>query len=273
MSERDHYPPGVPCWVETLQADPRVAMDFYAMLFGWEFAGPGDMPGDESDGYYVARLGGRDVAGIGSMAARGAPRTPTWTTYVRVDSASDAAARAIEAAGNVLVEPLDAPPAGTLAILADPTGAPFGVWEAEDRQGAQRVNEASAWSISTLSTNDLERAAAFYGDMFGWRTDAFGDPAAGARIIRLPGYVGGEPRQPVPRDTVGLIVPARPDAPHPARWSVDFWIDDVDGAAARTAAAGGQVIAQPFDMGNFRTAVLTDPAGAAFSISQLMRGR
>jgi predicted enzyme related to lactoylglutathione lyase len=272
MSERDQYPPGVPCWVETLQADPHAAMAFYANLFGWEFEGPGDMPGDGSDGYFVARLHGRDVAGIGSLGPRGGHRTPTWTTYVRVDGASDAAARAIALGGNVLVEPLDAPPAGTLAILADPTGAPFGVWEPQERQGAQRVNETSAWSISSLHTDDPDRAATFYGDLFGWQTEPFGDAAAGARIIRLPDYVGGEPRQPVPRDTVGLIVQVEPGARR-GRWEVDFRIDGVDAAAERASAAGGTVITQPFDLGQLRMAELADPPGAAFSISQFMIDR
>ena len=41
MSERNGYPPGVPCWVDTQQPDPRAAMRFYEGLFGWEFSGPG----------------------------------------------------------------------------------------------------------------------------------------------------------------------------------------------------------------------------------------
>ncbi len=276
MSERDHYPPGVPCWVETLQTDPIAAMEFYGSLFGWEFEGPGDMPGgegegDASDGYNVARLRGRDVAGIGQVT-RGTPRTPVWTTYVRVDSASDAAARAIEAGGNVLVEPLDAPPAGTLAILADPAGAPFGVWESQDREGAQVINEASAWSLSSLHSSDPDGAKAFYARMFGWQTEPFGDPAAGTDVFRLPGYVGGQPHQPVPRDTIGIVLPTLADGGERSRWDVDFWIDGVDAGAERATAGGGTVLVEPFDLGQFRMAVLADPAGATFSISQLMVG-
>jgi len=67
MSEREEYPAGVPCWVETLQPDPRAARDFDGPLFGWEFAGPGFMPGDLPGEYFVARVEGRDVAGIGSL--------------------------------------------------------------------------------------------------------------------------------------------------------------------------------------------------------------
>jgi len=273
MSERDDYPPGVPCWVETLQADPHAAIEFYASVFGWEFAGPASIAADTAGEYYVARLRGRDVAGVGRLQSPSTTRTPAWTTYVRVDDVSHTASRATQAGGNVLVAPLEAPPAGSLAILADPAGAPFGIWEPQERQGAQLVNEASAWSLSLLNTTDLARAKAFYGTLFGWETEPFGE--SGMEVFRRPGYVGGQPLQPVPRDTVAVVAPldagadGRVSTQRP-RWDVDFWIDGVDAAAERAAAGGGTVIVAPFDLGQFRTAVLADPAGAVFSISQLM---
>ena len=52
-------------------ADPRAAVDFYAGLFGWEFVGPGPMPGGGE--YFVARVAGRDVAGVSSLPAQGGP--------------------------------------------------------------------------------------------------------------------------------------------------------------------------------------------------------
>ncbi len=267
MTERDDYPTGVPCWVETLQADPKAAMDFYASVFGWEFEGPAPIADDTSGEYHVARLRGRDVAGIGRLAPRGTTRAAHWTTYVRVEDVSKTAAEALNAGGNVLVEPLDAPPAGSLAILADPAGAAFGIWEPQDRQGAQLVNEASAWAISSLRTNDFDAARAFYGTLFGWEAEPFG--TFGMEVFRRPGYFGGQPLQPVPRDTVAGLIPLDEGDQRP-HWELDFWIDGVDGGAERAAAGGGAVIVAPFDMGQFRTAVLADPAGAAFSISQLM---
>ncbi len=274
MSERDHYPPGVPCWVETLQADPQAAMDFYASLFGWEFAGPAPISTDAAGEYFVARVRGRDVAGIGRLESPGAARRPAWTTYVRVDDVSHTAARAANAGGAVVVAPLEAPPAGSLAILADPAGAPFGIWEPQDRQGARLVNEASAWALSSLNTNDPDRAKTFYGALFGWETEPF-DSGSGMELFRLPGYVGGQALQPVPRDTVAVVIPMEAgwetsSGGRRPRWDVDFWIDGVDAGAERAAAGGGTVIAPPFALGQFRMAILADPAGAVFSISQLM---
>ena len=273
MSERSHYQPGVPCWVDTFQPDPEAAMGFYGELFGWEFVGPVNMPGNPVGQYFVARLRGRDVAGIGSQPVESAPTTPAWNTCIAVANADEMVERASSAGGVILASLQDALPAGRLAVLADPVGALFCVWEPGLRQGAQLVNEPSAWSLSVLHTGDLTRAQAFYADVFGWRHEAF--EMAGAELIlcRLPGYVGGQPEQPVPRDVVAVMLPLdRADAPAEAlpHWSVDFWIDDADAAASKASALGGSVVVPPYDTPGFRTAVLADPHGAVFSVSTLI---
>ena len=265
MSERDHYPHGVPCWVDTGQADVDAALDFYGAVFGWDFVGPGEMPGEPPGRYYVARVGGKDVAGVSTQP----PDTPIlWNTHVSVSSADAAARATVESGGSVIVAPFDAPPAGRLAVLADPAGAVFGAWEPWARSGAQRINEPSAWAMSRLNTNDPETARTFYRAVLGWESEGLSMGDATVWLFRLPGYVGGEPQQPVPRDSVAVMTTAGPDTP--PHWSVDFWIDDTDAAARRAAQRGGTVVAAPFDIPMFRTAVLQDPQGATFSISQLM---
>lgn len=247
MSERDDYPSGVPCWVDNLVPDPAKAMAFYGELFGWGFDGPG--PGD----YFVAKLRGRDVAGVG-QAPPGV--SPGWNTYVSVASAEDTA----RTADRVIVEPFDVLPAGRVAALEDSGGAVIGVWEPAQRLGCQLVNEASAYAMSALHTPDPDAAASFYRDVFGWETDEF---APGVSLFRLPGYVGGEPAQPVPRDVVAVM--AKDDGP--ARWSVDFWVADADAVAARAPELGGRVVVAPFDSVPKRQAVIADPDGAVFSVS------
>jgi uncharacterized protein len=247
MSERDSYPPGVPCWVDNLVPDLEAELGFYSGLFGWEFDGPG--PGD----YYVAQVRGRDVAGVGP-APPGVPAG--WNTYVSVASVDETA----RAADHVLVEPFDVLPAGRLAALADPAGAIIGLWEPAERLGCQLVNEASAYAMSALHTPEPEASARFYRDVFGWEVDEF---APGVSLFRLPGYVGGEPAQPVPRDVVAVM--AKDDGP--SRWSVNFWVTDADAVAARAPELGGSVVVAPFDSVPKRQAVLADPAGAVFAVS------
>ena len=82
--------------------------------------------------------------------------------------------------------------------------------------------------------------------------------------------MGGVPEQPVPREVVAVMVRAGDGGA--ALWRVDFWIADADAAAARATELGGSVVAGPEDAGPFREAVLADPAGATFSVSQLTAG-
>ena len=265
MSERDGFPEGVPSWVDTLQPDLDAATAFYGGLFGWEFEGPGEMPGHPPGRYLVARLRGRDVAGIGTSPS---PDDPAgWNTYVTVGSADAAADNAEAAGGQVLVAPFDAAPAGRMAVLEDPAGAVFCVWQPQDRNGAQLVNEPGAWSMSTLLTPDPDAATPFYGALFGWTTESFGGTIT---MFRLPGYVGGEPAQPVSREVIATMMP--PDA-GPARWSVDFWVGDADAAVARATELGGRAVMPVFDTPVGRTAVIADARGAAFSISQVSGAR
>jgi len=204
MSVRDEYPAGVPCWVETLQPDPRAALGFYGPLFDWEFSEPVPMPGGLSGEYFVAEVDGRAVAGIGALPGLGGPPIPVWNTHVRVDGADAAVDRATRAGASLVLGPLGAPGEGRLAVLVDPTGAAFTVREAHGRQGAQLVNEPRTWAMSSLHTPDPAAAAAFYGALFGWRAEPIA-PGAPVMLFRLPGYVGGQPGQPVPRDVVGVM--------------------------------------------------------------------
>ena len=161
MSERDTYPAGVPCWVETLQRDRRAAQHFYGSLFGWQLAD------SEEDDYAVTRLRDRDVAGIGLLTDPDLQQA--WYTSIRVDTLEAAVAAVRAAGGRVLHAAIEAEPAGRLAVVADPQGAVLCLWEADCREGAQVINEPGAWAMSALQTPDLDAAIAFYGAVFGWQ--------------------------------------------------------------------------------------------------------
>lgn len=105
MSERNDYPPGVPCWVDTLPPDPEAATRFYGNLMGWTFTGPGTMPGDSPGRYFVAQFRGRDVAGIGSRPPGNPPPPVVWNTYICVASADDAAKKVADAGGRCCRSP------------------------------------------------------------------------------------------------------------------------------------------------------------------------
>lgn len=117
--------------------------------------------------------------------------------------------------------------------------------------------------MSALNTSDGDGAKAFYGALFGWEADEF---APGFELLRLPGYVGGEPQQPVPRDVVAVLAAGDGDA----GWSVDVWVADARAAAARAEELGGTVVVEPRETSGFLNTVIADPAGAVLSASQLL---
>jgi predicted enzyme related to lactoylglutathione lyase len=240
--------------------DPNGAAEFYAQLFGWETADL--MPDDSPESYIVCTLRGRDVAALVSPGPTPAPPGALWGTHVWVESADRSTSLAREAGGSVIAEPFDSPGGGRMAVLADPSGAAFCLWEPRERLGAQLVNEPGAWAMSLLTTPDPDGAAAFYGKVFGWQTEDFG-PAV---MFRQPGYVGGEPEQPVPRDVVAVMAPGEA----PPAWRPDFWVSDILGTTERAAALGGNTLVPPYDLPSMKQAVLTDPQGAPFSVTQLM---
>jgi predicted enzyme related to lactoylglutathione lyase len=71
MTMHLEHPVDVPCWVETFQTDPRAALEFYGLLFGWQFFETQPLVGGLEGEYFVAQLHGRDVAGIGRLPGGG----------------------------------------------------------------------------------------------------------------------------------------------------------------------------------------------------------
>jgi predicted enzyme related to lactoylglutathione lyase len=183
----------------------------------------------------------------------------------------DAAASVAAAGGSVIGEPFDSPGGGRQAVVADPSGAAFCVWEPSERDGAQLVNEPGAWAMSALITPDPEGCKRFYGAVFGWRTETFDLGDAQMTMWKVPGYVGGEPQQPVARDVIATMLPPGGDgADAPPHWSVDFWTRNVDDAVSRARELGGDVIVGPYDIpdAGMRQAVIADPQGATLSLTQ-----
>jgi predicted enzyme related to lactoylglutathione lyase len=282
IEDREGFPPGVPCWVDTSQPDPGAAVRFYGGLFGWEFENR--MPAGAAGSYSVARLGGRDVAAIGSQPD-GQPSAPSWNTYIGVENADDAAAKVVRAGGAVLAEAFDVSDAGRMGAFSDPAGAVFYVWQANKNKGAQIVNAPGSWNWSNLNTGDLEGSKSFYGAVFGWEfaTVDFGRDVS--VLCRLPGYGrfleafdpdlrARQAKAGVPpgfEDAVGWMVPLTGApaitavTPH---WSVSFSVADADAIAERAAELGGEIVVPPFDVPPVRLAVLRDPQGAVFTVSR-----
>ena len=212
------------------------------------------------------------------------PLSPAWNTYIGVESADAAATRVREAGGRVTVEPFDIGGAARVAACADPSGSQFGLWQPGSITGAQTVNALGAWNFSELMTDDDDEARRFYGAAFGWEADVVDMGAMAGTMVRLPGYADfleqfdpgirqrhadfGAP--PGFSECIAwiLALPAG-EAPH---WNVSFAVADTDAVAAKAQELGGTVLVAPFDIAPVRSAVLSDPAGARFTVSAFNPG-
>ncbi len=273
MSTREDYPAGVPCWVDTDQPDPAAAARFYSGLFGWECEDV--MPADAGGHYFMARIDGRDAAAISSPPPGASPQAD-WNTYIRVESADEAAARVRDAGGQVLSEPFDVFESGRMGVFADPEGAVFRVWQPGAHRGSAAVNEHGAVNFNNLHTDDVGAAKAFYSAVFGWTTINAGAPmwslpGYGDHLEELnPGMRAGMSEMGAPEGFEDVIATILPRNGARAHWSVTFAVDDADATAAQARELGGSVLAEPQDAPWVRFAVLADPAGASFTASRFM---
>jgi predicted enzyme related to lactoylglutathione lyase len=265
------YPHGVTCWIDTEQPDPDAAARFYAGLFGWTLT---DALPDAPGSYLIATLDGQEVAAIGPAVDAAGPAA--WHTYVAVDDVDAVAAAVPGLGGTVTAPPVDAATGGRVAACVDPLGAPFRLWQARGRPGVQLANAPGTWNFSDLHTPDRRAAMEFYRPLFGW-IDADLEQGAGT-MLQVPGYgdhlaatvdPGIHERQETApagfADVIGglLVVPAG----EPARWHVTFSVADRDGSVANAERLGAAVLTS--DDGYWtRSALLRDPQGAEFTVSQ-----
>ena len=103
-------------WTEHLSRDPQASAAFYASLAGFEVRKM-DLGGRP----YWVLVQGRERAGL--LRNPIAVDRPIWLPYVRVADPAASSARAAQLGGKVLLAPRGDVRNGTMALIADPTGA------------------------------------------------------------------------------------------------------------------------------------------------------
>jgi predicted enzyme related to lactoylglutathione lyase len=259
LPEITKHEPGTPSWADVSSPDIEAAVSFYEQLFGWEASEPGDP--EETGGYRMFTRGGKAVAGAGPTRSEEQP--PAWMTYVTVADAEAAAERAKAAGGAVVVEPMDVMTAGRMAVLADPAGAVFAVWQPREHIGAELVNEPGSMTWNELRTRDTEGAKRFYGELFGWDGMAYSEMEA--YTVWTLGGNAPENGKGGMIDMDGTEMPAEV----PPHWDVTFAVEDADQTAERAKELGGNVVFGPMDIAVGRMAGIQDPTGAMFSVIKL----
>ncbi|MEV6167137.1 VOC family protein [Streptomyces sp. NPDC051954] len=240
--------PGGPCWTELGTSDVAGARRFYAELFGWRSETD---PRQEAGGYTVAHLGDSAVAALTPLYQEGQP--VAWNVSFAVADVDEAAQQVAGAGGTVLVGPMDVFDVGRFAVVLDPTGAAFQLWQARAFPGAGLFNAPGALGWVELLTRAPERAESFYTTVFGWSVNS------SAHYTQW-GIDGA--------DFGGMTTMDDKFPPEvPPHWLPYFAVADVDVTAATAAGAGGTVLMEPTSVPDGpRIAVLRDPQGAVFGV-------
>jgi uncharacterized protein len=257
VAEFTAHTPGTFSWPELATTDQKGAVAFYRALFGWDL---NDVPLGPGETYSMFQMKGKEVSAACTLQQEqrqmGVP--PHWNSYVTVKNVDEAAKKAQSLGGKLLMPPFDVMDAGRMAVLQDPTGAVFEIWEPKRSIGARILNEPGALCWTELTTSDTKAAESFYTQLFGWvpKHSAVGSPMEYTEFS-----VGGTP-------SIGMM--AKPEgmpAHIPSYWMPYFQVTNADQSASKGKELGGKVMIGPQDIpGTGRFAILTDPQGAMFAV-------
>ncbi len=127
--------------VELHSKNPKAAREFYSGVFGWTYD---EMP--MPDGVYVMvrNAEGAQIGGIVKKRDKSAPEA--WVGYITVPSVKRTLAKAVRRRAKVVVDYTKIPGMGAFAILKDPRGGSFAVWEqaAAKKKAAPKKKKAVA---------------------------------------------------------------------------------------------------------------------------------
>jgi predicted enzyme related to lactoylglutathione lyase len=260
MANIDKHSPGSFCWFELATTDQNAAKKFYTSLFGWTV---NDSPIGPDDFYSMFKLHGRDTGAAYTMRkeqrAQGVP--PHWMLYISVTDADQAVSKAAQLGGTVLAPAFDVMDVGRMAVIQDPTGAIFSVWQPNRHQGVGVAGVDNAVCWADLSTPSPERAGKFYSGLFGWElTKDPKDPSGYLHIKNGEHYIGGVP-------------PAEHRNPHvPPHWLLYFQVADAKAATDKATQLGGNVLVPLTTMEKVGTwSIVADPQGAVFALFKSAR--
>jgi predicted enzyme related to lactoylglutathione lyase len=245
------FAPGEPCWVELGTTDVAKSAEFYGGLFGWSAATD---PRPEAGGYTMCSLRGAAVAAMTPLFTPGQP--VAWSVFFATPEADQAAAAATAAGAAELMAPTDVFDLGRFAVVQDPTGAVFCLWQAKAFQGFALYNEPGTACWTELATRDVPAAKRFYTEVFGWTVSSDDYPHL---KVKDGGEFGGI--QDMNANNI-------PHEVHP-HWAVYFKTEDISASVGKATVLGAHTMMEPMHLpGIGQFAVLRDPQGAYFSVYQ-----
>lgn len=120
--------PGTLCWADLNTPNPERAKQFYSDVFGWTIE-----PGEDPSGYLHIKNGDEFIGGIPPSTPEHPQAPPHWLAYFLVADCDAATAKAKQLGGSAMMEPMTMEHVGRMAVLADPQGAVFAIFQPAPR--------------------------------------------------------------------------------------------------------------------------------------------
>lgn len=239
-------------WYELMTTNTETAKAFYANVVGWGTK-------DAHLAYSLFTAADAPVTGLMKLPddARRAGATPHWIGYVGVDDVDAVVGRIKQLGGAVHVPPTDVPNISRFSIVADPQMATLALVKGLNTDQAQPFEKDTLGRVGwhELLAADWEKAFAFYGELFGWQK---ADAHTGTMGTYQQFSAGGE--------TIGGMFTKPATLPVPF-WLYYFNVGDVEAAAKRVEAGGGQILYGPIGVpGGAWIVHCMDPQGAIFAL-------
>lgn len=253
-------PKGDFLWCDLSTFNVENTKGFYAELFGWTFQA---MTQPDGSPYHIGSTAGGECAAIFEMPQKfqaiGLPSF--WMSYVAVDDIDTTVEQARALGGKVEVGPVAFGGNASIALIRDPLGAGFTVYQGGDLQPRRPDAAPGQMAWNALYVSDAQAVTPFYEAIFGW--DIAKDPSqSGVYTIR---------------NSRGDAISAIHELPDDVRgkhqfWGVHFAVADMAGAKTQLLKGGGTVLyEEPASDGG--TLLARDPDGAAFFLVKAGHGR
>jgi uncharacterized protein len=244
-------------WYELHTSDAAKAEAFYRGVLGW-----GAHDAGVPDGRYtLVTVGEIPIGGILQKSADSftGGTKPGWMGYIGVNDVDEFSNRVQQAGGSVHRTAEDIPGIGRFAVVADPQGAIFVLFQPHDvRQEPERPKAGSPGSAAwhDLVAIDWQTDFAFYAELFGWSKSEAMD--MGPNGVYQIFAVGSQP--------IGGMMNRMDPAQAPG-WLFYFNVDEIKAAVARVNQHGGRVIHGPSEVpGGQQIAHCLDPQGGIFGM-------
>jgi uncharacterized protein len=249
------HAPGTFCWPELSTTDQAGAEKFYGELFGWKLS---TTPMGPDEHYTIFLKGENSVAAAAAQQAEqkkaGVP--PHWLSYASTADVDASVKTAQALGGRLLAGPFDVMEHGRMAVLADPTGAAFALWQAKGHPGATAIDEDDTLIWTELVTDDVEKSRGFYEGLFGWKAEAYPGPMPYTVFKRGDASAGG---------MMAKTPEMGPNVPN--HWMPYFGVADAKATVRRARELGATIVVDAREIPDVGTmAVIRDPQGAHFSI-------